>query len=614
MTVKLSFNQKMLFMIILTMVGFIGVALVATGALRQMNNTSRVVDQLTNQQDTLNALQVDLLLAANALSPSANPNQLAALPERHLLVLQPGGAAGLADNTMADGLQQWVNTMTKWLNLHAERGINRESGVRGQAQAAVETLRGQMFSMFNNVFQSLRAHLDALNDDPSPENFAAADAALTAFEQSAEDYDFMELYGPTLATLRQAMEAIGHLDVQIAEHDLQARTQQSALLAQVNDQLAELDNRLTSARSAALNASERAERLILSASISIALVVVVVLWLMQRRVSRTLNSTVVTLNRIAQGDLSQRLMVNTGRQDEFDKVGEAVNRVTQDLSTALTEVQRGSAELQQGATALRSTLHELVVSNDEASRQTQSVAGSVQEIASTVHQMAEETTQAHHQASDASSAAESGHHSVQQAMTAIESVHDIFGTLNQNAAELEKASERVDSVTDMINNLAEQTNMLALNAAIEAARAGEAGRGFSVVADEVRGLVEKTVRATSNINGIVGDMQDQMHRLLDSITAGSAQVTQGKSMSERAAEEIHQVKALVDDVASRNHILATSIEEIAQTTVVINDSMTQVTALAQVSNDKLHAVEGFSEQVAAQTEQQRTVTQRFRCT
>ena len=577
-------------MIILTMVGFVGVALVATSALRQMNNTTRVVDQLTNQQDILNALQVDLLLASNALSPTANANQLSALPERHLSVLRPGGAAGLADNTLADGLQQWVNTMTSWLNLHAERGIDRESGVRGQAQAAVETLRGQMFSMFNDVFQSLRTHLDALNDNPSPANFAAADAALTAFEQSAEDYDFMELYGPTLVTLRQAMEAVGHLDVQIAERDVQAQTQQTALLTHVNDQLTQLDNRLAAARSAALSASERAERLILAASFSIALVVVVVLWLMQQRVSRTLNSTVVTLNRIAQGDLSQRLSVRTGRQDEFDQVGHAVNRVTQDLSTALTEVQRGSAELQQGATALRSTLHELVVSNDEASRQTQSVAASVQEIASTVHQMAEETTQAHHQASDASAAAESGHHSVQQAMTAIESVHEIFGTLNQNAAELERASERVDSVTGMINGLAEQTNMLALNAAIEAARAGEAGRGFSVVADEVRGLVEKTVQATSNINSIVGDVQEQMHHLLDSIAVGSAQVTQGKSMSERAGAEIHQVKTLVDEVAARNHVLATSIEEVAQTTVVISDSMTQVTALAQVSNNKLHAV------------------------
>lgn len=614
MAIHLNFKQKMLLMIALTLVGFMGLAAVAANALRQMNDTTRVVDQLNGQQDHLNALQVDLLLAANALSPGASPDQLSALPQRHLPVLQPGGPAGQTDTALAEALTRWVNTMTDWLTLHTERGVNRDEGVRGEAQQAVETLREQMFSMFNDVFQTLRTTLDALNDNPSPATYQAAEAALAAFEQSAEDFDFVDLYGPTLATLRTALEAMGQLNEQITTLNAAANTQQADLLNQVNTQRAALDNRLTIARSAALQASERAEIIILTASASIAFLVMVVLWLMQRRVSRTLSSTVTTLSHIAQGDLSQRLQVSAGKQDEFDQVGHAVNRVTHDLSSALIDVQRGSSDLQQGATALRSTLHDLVVSNDEASRQTHSVATSVQEIATTVHQMAEETTQAHLQANAASHAAESGHTSVQQAMVAIESVHDIFGTLNQNAVELEKASERVDSVTGMINGLAEQTNMLALNAAIEAARAGEAGRGFSVVADEVRGLVEKTVQATSNINSIVDDMKEQMHRLMASVSAGSAQVAQGKSMSEQAAQEIHQVKTLVDEVASRNQVLATSIEEIAQTTVVISDSMSQVTALAQVSNDKLHAVEGFSEQVAGQAEQQQTVTQRFRCT
>src|SRR5690606_13162839 len=115
-------------------------------------------------------------------------------------------------------------------------------------------------------------------------------------------------------------------------------------------------------------------------------------------------------------------------------------------------------------------------------------------------------------------------------------------------------------------------------------------------------------------NSIVDDMKEQMHRLMASVSAGSAHEAQGKSLSGQASHEIHNVKRLVDEVASRTQVLATSIAEIAQTSVVISDSMSQVTALAQVSNDKLHAVERFSEQVAAQTEQQRTVTQRFRCT
>lgn len=614
MALKVSFKLKMILMTALTLTGFIGLAAVSTSALREMNDTTRVVDKLTSQQVYLNALQVDLLLAATLLSPGANPDILTNLPTKHLPVLQPNGPAGLTDNALADALESWVDTMTAWLNLHAERGIDRESGVRGQAQEAVEALRGQMFSMFNDVFQTLRTDLDALNDNPTPATYEAAETALKAFEQSTIDFDFVDLYGPTLVLLRQALETMGQLNAQITASEQQAQAQQADLLALVSTQLSALDNRLGAARNASLSASERAEILILSTSFGIALLVVILLWLVQRRVSQTLNSTIITLNHIAQGDLSQRLAVNSHRQDEFDHVGVAVNRVTQDLSSALIDVQSGSAELQRGATELRSTLHDLVISNDESSRQIQSVATAVQEIASTVHQMAEETAQTHQQANAASEAAESGHQSVTEAMAAIESVHNIFGTLNENADELEKASERVDSVTGMINGLAEQTNMLALNAAIEAARAGEAGRGFSVVADEVRGLVEKTVQATSNINAIVGDMKEQMHRLIASIATGSAQVTTGKALSERAASDIDQVKKLVDDVASRNHILATSVEEIAQTTVVISDSMSQVTRLAQVSNDKLHAVEGFSEQVAGQAEQQKTVTQRFRCT
>lgn len=203
---------------------------------------------------------------------------------------------------------------------------------------------------------------------------------------------------------------------------------------------------------------------------------------------------------------------------------------------------------------------------DQVEAQTEQAAAAVQEISHTAADIAKLTNTVNHSTREANEAAQ---HGAQVVRSNGELMQDLSGKIRQTHEQVEslsKTGEKVNTIVDTINGLAEQTNLLALNAAIEAARAGEAGRGFSVVADEVRSLAEKTVSATSGIAEIVDALNRETREISALMEQGLQQASSGEKSADEAVSVIERITQSIQSLAGDMDQVVTSVEGISNTT------------------------------------------------
>lgn len=189
---------------------------------------------------------------------------------------------------------------------------------------------------------------------------------------------------------------------------------------------------------------------------------------------------------------------------------------------------------------------------------------------------------------------------------------DVVNDTGRQLNELGQLSKDIDNVIAMINDLANQTNLLALNAAIEAARAGEAGRGFSVVADEVRSLAEKTVDATAKITDIVGTIQVSTQSAIDTMSSGQENLRSIEEFSEKAELAIREIEQNAQTSSQSSSDMARSVQEVAKTAVHMSEEMDRIAQQLQRDSGDIDSIEGntrhIHDQVSALDDKTRVFT------
>ncbi len=205
------------------------------------------------------------------------------------------------------------------------------------------------------------------------------------------------------------------------------------------------------------------------------------------------------------------------------------------------------------------------------------IATAMEEMSMTVNEVARNTTNASDSAAQVSTNAYEGQKIVTQAVHEMQKVAEIVRSSAGIVGNLGTKSERISEIVNVINEIADQTNLLALNAAIEAARAGEQGRGFAVVADEVRRLAERTVASTKQIRSMVGEIQSETLLAVESIEKGKSEAEVSEKLSHQVEESLANIVQSIDDIKNVISQIATASEEQAATATVIAGNLEEIT-------------------------------------
>ena len=322
--------------------------------------------------------------------------------------------------------------------------------------------------------------------------------------------------------------------------------------------------------------------LILGSSALALLVGLIAAWVITRLIVAPLRAVMRVAQQIAAGDLSAKVEVT--RRDEIGQLMLAMQQMGAGLSTIVSGLQAGIEQLASSAQSLSAVTEQTNLEVNSQKEETEQVATAMNQMTATVHDVARNAEEAALAAQTADGKVETGQQVVRQSMARIEQLADSATSASSSIESLSAQIQNIGTVLDVIKSVAEQTNLLALNAAIEAARAGEQGRGFAVVADEVRALARRTQQSTEEIERLVSTLRSAAHASVQQIQSSGELVKLAVSDALQTESALGSIAAAVSLIQQMNQQIAAAAEEQSSVAEEINRSVTSIRASADQSS------------------------------
>lgn len=325
------------------------------------------------------------------------------------------------------------------------------------------------------------------------------------------------------------------------------------------------------------------------------LVIVFGIWLINRRIILPIRDVIGYITQLSQGHFERGFQIQ--RQDELGSLAKAANILRDSLFSTLTQLKQSIDQLDQSSSKLKNTSSIMAGSARDQLGRTDLVATAMHEMSATAQDVANSAATAAVAANQADRAAQEGEQVMQSTITMITrmsgEIENTAGVIQQ----LNEDSRRISTVLEVIRNIADQTNLLALNAAIEAARAGEHGRGFAVVADEVRTLAKRTADSTAEINTIITTVQSGTKDAVQAIASSRLLSSDSVEKVTEAGDMLQQITKAISEIHNMTQQIATAAEE--QTSVVedISRNLIEIKDIATDNQDNANVTEGTSHQL-----------------
>ena len=342
------------------------------------------------------------------------------------------------------------------------------------------------------------------------------------------------------------------------------------------------DNEKKQAKAAheeAVSAYHRTLALVIGAIIVSILVSLILGLMIIRSISSAASALINISGAMVNGDLSQRARLTT--MDELGTIGKSFDAMADSFSQALSKVADSATQVSAAASQVHSTAERIATGAEEVAAQAGTVATAGEEMSATSGDIAQNCQGAAEGAQRASQSASNGAEVVERTVTVMGQIAEKVKESAKTVESLGARSDQIGAIIGTIEDIADQTNLLALNAAIEAARAGEQGRGFAVVADEVRALAERTTRATREIGEMIKAIQKETKEAVSVMEQGVHQVENGTVEAAKSGQALQDILQQINDVAMQVNQIATAAEEQTATTSEISNNMMQITEVVQ---------------------------------
>lgn len=389
-----------------------------------------------------------------------------------------------------------------------------------------------------------------------------------------------------------------------------AETQLGETLASVNQLLTHVDTFKNETKESALTAMSAAKGVVLVASLAaIVMAGFIAFWVTSSIVKR-LHRFVDALQHVSQGDMTVRVEVESN--DELGRLGESVNTLTHQLRAMLRSITEASQSLassaEQSNAISRATNDAIRVQRE----QTEQVVVAMTEMSSTVEEVARSAGNTLQQVNTADKETTAGHRVVKSSIDAINRLAQEVENSVQVINRLDNYSDQIGTVLDVIRGIAEQTNLLALNAAIEAARAGEQGRGFAVVADEVRTLASRTQQSTAEIQQTIERLQQGAREAVTVMARSKQEAEASVAQTAQAGESLGRITQSMSVINDMSTQIASAAEEQTAVTQEMHRNMTEIAAASEATSDGAEQNLRASQELARLAEELQKMVRKFK--
>ncbi|HHQ4937918.1 TPA: methyl-accepting chemotaxis protein [Aeromonas veronii] len=454
----------------------------------------------------------------------------------------------------------------------SEVSDNIVPSIRASSQMHVSLLDARRAEL-NMVIDALGKDPDSLNS--STQSFEAAKSQYMAAEQRYGSMPFVSerdrnMFAELKTAAAKYFSAHGDLETAIRQGDIAKvqsliKNESRAALEQAGQDGLELrkeNDRVANLLTKQSEASyERAKLLSTTVGALTLLFVVIVAWLLIRQIRNPVMTLLEQTRQVAAGNLTSQLDMKQFSHDELGKLAQGFNEMQSNLRMLVNEVSGSVVQLGAAAEEISAVAQQSANNMGAQQHELNQLATAMNEMQATVQEVARNTNDAASAATSASDTAAQGSETVNDSIGRIEKVATAIEETALVIRQLGDDSRNIGMVLEVIQGIAEQTNLLALNAAIEAARAGEQGRGFAVVADEVRTLAKRTQDSTSQINHIISELQQRANEAGITMQQSQDMMSETVHTAREAGASIAEISSSVNSISHMNIQIATATEE-----------------------------------------------------